>query len=199
MTNRLFFLLIAFFLSYFSVAQEFDRSLMYKIGIGPGIEGNIGLIGLVFSNELSIDLSNRFSVNPSLTFFGTVRQWTMYDDGTPNNDHHSGFFTNITGQFDFIKTARNFNVGIGIGPSFEIGSSTFRTSGQFIDGRWTNFTYDVNHHKRMGYVTNLVFSWNHQKKISNSSLLVSMYSFDNYYGYFLMTTYRAGFRLKKSR
>lgn len=204
MINRKSFFLMAFCLcSTVAFTQAVEKNIVYNAGLGPGIEGNIGLIGLCVTNEFSFQLTNRIAFHPSLNYFGTLRQFSEDDGlgypGSPNADSHAGFFINAPIQFTLLKI-KSFALGVSGGPSLEIGTSSFNTSSQFDfdTGQWVNHTWEVEYHRRVGYLTSLVAAWPHKRNENrSSSIIVSVYSFDNYYGYFLMTTYRFGFLLNK--
>src|SRR5690606_41482918 len=51
-----------------------DAKLVYRLGLGPGIEGNMGLWGVNVVNELTWYITDRFSLNPSVTFFQSTGQ-----------------------------------------------------------------------------------------------------------------------------
>jgi hypothetical protein len=155
-------------------AQEKDSRLVYRIGGGPGIEGNIGKVALNFSNELSIFFHDRISINPSITYFVSVAD----TDGWPNtrekrseeeNEFSSSMFTDVKFQFDLIKTKNDFRLGVAAGPSFQLGGdATFRGYATNESNELVPLGYEVNKYRRLGYVTQLSFDWERsesQKKL----------------------------------
>ncbi|MBX2961841.1 MAG: hypothetical protein KF687_04960 [Cyclobacteriaceae bacterium] len=80
------------------LAQNEGKQVEYRIGLGPAIEGNVGLFAINFTNEISFNLNNRANLNASVTYFQSLgdleRSSVLYFNT------HSGFFTNLT--FSYI-------------------------------------------------------------------------------------------------
>lgn len=61
-----------------AIAQEGrQKELIYRIGAGPGIEGNAGFWTVNLMNELSYYPTPRFSINPSLTYLVSVADFDL--------------------------------------------------------------------------------------------------------------------------
>jgi hypothetical protein len=176
-------------------AQEKDSRLIYRIGGGPAIEGNFGKIALNFSNELSIFVHDRISINPSITFFVSVANtdgWpNARDKGSEeNNEFSSSMFTDVKFQFDLIKTKDDFKVGIAAGPSFQLGGDAmFRGYATNEFNELVAIGYEVNKYRRLGYVTQATFDWKDAKNRRNT-IGTSMSSFGGYWPYYLMVSYK---------
>ncbi len=194
MKKHLLFLLILLIVSKHTNAQS-DQKLVFRVGAGPGIEGNIGLLAVDFTNELSYFVTPRFSINPSINFFQSIRQLEKHE--VLDFDNSSGFFTNVTLQYDILKTRKDFRIGIAVGPSFQVGSSTYSVSASYDeDGNVIDIGYENENHVRLGYLTGITVGWKNKKQNRNSSISAAVYSFDRFYGYYLMTSYKMGFVLK---
>jgi hypothetical protein len=194
--KKLAFIFILFIISnhLFSQKKEGNYKLIYNVGMGPGIEGNFGLIGIVLEQELDYQIKNRIILSGSLLFFQSTGN---IEKGYPLKEEfnsHSGIFTNIEGTF-LMLNKQKLKLGVSIGPSFQIGSVTYNTS-TVDDGNTQTHYYEHFQHNRLGYSTGIMASWAHKNPNRQSSIKLRMYSFEGYYGYFLMTGYRLGFKIK---
>ncbi|MDO9550996.1 hypothetical protein [Rhodonellum sp.] len=175
--------------------------MIYRLGAGPSIEGNLGLFGANLMNEISYFVTPRFSINPSLTYFVSVEDAKLNGnnsskmDGENVNSFASSLFTDVRFQYDVIRTKKDLRVGVGFGPSFQLGGESvhggwwLNESGGY-DSRW-----NVKRHARLGYVTQVTFDWQGKNINRRNTLGVSMSSFDGYWPYYLMLNYRLGFKL----
>ncbi|HRJ31906.1 MAG TPA: hypothetical protein PLV21_18610 [Cyclobacteriaceae bacterium] len=195
---KAFIFFLFYSLSAFKIlAQNEGKQVEYRIGLGPAIEGNVGLFAVNFTNEISFNLNNRANLNASVTYFQSLgdleRSSVLYFNT------HSGFFTNLTFSYNLFKTNKGFYTTLEAGPSFQVGSSTYQVYAEYVNNQWI-YEYEIENHSRLGFVTSLALGWgNNRSNTKSSSILISIYSFDNYYGYFLMTTYRFGFLVKRQR
>jgi len=194
-------LIIAFLImvSQQLTAQEGPRKMLYTVGIGPAIEGNMGMWAINFSNDFSYHVNDRISINPNVTYFHTLA-----DFGAPSNerkefrqDYASGLFVNLKLQADILKTEKDFRIGIAAGPSFQMGGTSYHQGFTTDEDRNLISTgYRVEKHVRLGYSTQVVFDWKTPHPNSRTSAVISMSSFSGYWPYYLMATYRLGFQLK---
>lgn len=199
--NRFFlplFALLTFSLQTTGFSQE-NKNLIYNVGIGPAIDGNIGLFGINLSNELSFALGKKTSLNPSLTYYQSIKSFDNYDDPKFGQDNSSGLFTNVTFKYDVLKTKNDFRISLAIGPSFQIGSEN-STEGAVLRyddfGNNYEYLYSINKFARLGYTQQVIFDWKSKNENRRNSALVSMSSFNGYWPWYLMATYRIGFKLK---
>ena len=199
--NRFFlplFALLTFSLQTTGFSQE-NKNLIYNVGIGPAIDGNIGLFGINLSNELSFALGKKTSLNPSLTYYQSIKSFDNYDDPKFGQDNSSGLFTNVTFKYDVLKTKNDFRISLAIGPSFQIGSEN-STEGAVLRyddfGNYYVYLYSINKFARLGYTQQVIFDWKSKNENRRNSALVSMSSFNGYWPWYLMATYRIGFKLK---
>ncbi|MBB6325041.1 hypothetical protein FHS59_000656 [Algoriphagus iocasae] len=199
--NRFFlplFALLTFSLQTTGFSQE-NKNLIYNVGIGPAIDGNIGLFGINLSNELSFALGKKTSLNPSLTYYQSIKSFDNYDDPKFGQDNSSGLFTNVTFKYDVLKTKNDFRISLAIGPSFQIGSEN-STEGAVLRyddfGNYYEYLYSINKFARLGYTQQVIFDWKSKNENRRNSALVSMSSFNGYWPWYLMATYRIGFKLK---
>jgi hypothetical protein len=198
--NRIVFLIIFIVFSNFLFSQNYENSLVYNVGFGPGIEGNMGLYGFSVEQELDFHLKKRLMLSGSLNFFQTLGNienggW-VYDVSKFDVSHHTGLFTNLEAAF-LIISKEKVKIGATFGPSFQIGGGSYYT-GFLYDFENDHFThyYENFQHRRLGYSTGIMASWAHKNPNRQSSIKLRMYSFEGYYGYFLMTGYRLGFKIK---
>lgn len=194
------FTLIIFFLQSSAFAQANDK-LTYYVGIGPAIDGNIGLYGINVSNELSFGLGKRTSLNPSLTYYQSIKTVEDFKDTMFEDDNSSGLFTNVTIKYDVLKTKNDFRISLAFGPSFQIGSENVFSGGYFVEGingekDYYDTRYEIEKLIRLGYTQQITFDWKSQNENRRNSALVSMSSFGGYWPWYLMATYRMGFKLK---
>jgi hypothetical protein len=197
--KSVFFVLFAL-ATYFSNAQETEKKWMYSVGAGPAIEGNHGMWGLNFTNELSYYLTGRVSINPSLTYFHTLTPFETHSDLVmPNQeDYMSSLFTNVKLRIDLIKSSKDFRIGLAAGPSFQLGGSSSHkgyTTQEQNPETLISMGYEVEKHARLGYVTEVNFDWRNAKPNRRSSASISMSSFSGYWPYYLMANYKFGFQL----
>jgi len=195
------FALIPFFFQLSTFAQENDK-LTFYVGIGPAIDGNVGNYGLNFSNELMIPLGKRTSIDPSISFFQSISSFDKVqnpenpgDRNNFQNENSSGLFTNVTFKYEPIKTKQGFKVGLAFGPAFHLGSENGYQGGSFIDGIWSHY-FGVKKYHQLGFTQQVSVDWKIKKENLTNSATVSMSSFDGYWPWYLMATYRIGFKLK---
>lgn len=180
-------------------AQEIQRKMVYSLGAGPAIEGDIGMWAINISNDLSYYVNERISINPNLTYFHTIAEF-----GAPSNerqefrqDYASSLFAGIKLQADILKTEKDFKIGIAAGPSFQLGGTSYHQG--FTTDEDQNIIstgYRVEKHARLGYTTQVIFDWKAPNPNRRTSAAISMSSFSGYWPYYLMATYRLGFQLK---
>tara|TARA_R110002020_G_scaffold381231_1_gene592235 strand:+ start:403 stop:999 length:597 start_codon:yes stop_codon:yes gene_type:complete len=190
------FALTLFFSQSNSFAQEKNK-LTYYVGIGPAIDGNGGLIGINVNNELSFRLGKRTSLNPSLTYYQSIKYWDEED--IFKDDNSSGLFTNVTFKYDVLKTKNDFRVSLAFGPSFQIGSENGYGGSFLVYDVVENYyveTHNVERYIRLGYTQQIAFDWKSKNENRRNSAVLSMSSFDSYWPWYLMATYRMGFKLK---
>ena len=106
----------------------------------------------------------------------------------------------VTGGFaDIHKTKNDFRISLAIGPSFQIGSEN-STEGAVLRyddfGNYYEYLYSINKFARLGYTQQVIFDWKSKNENRRNSALVSMSSFNGYWPWYLMATYRIGFKLK---
>jgi hypothetical protein len=192
-----FILLASIFISGINAFAQSDDKLTYYVGVGPTIDGNGGLLGINVNNELSFKLGKRTSVNPSLTFYQSIKYWN--EDNSNKNDNSSGLFTNVTFKYDVLKTINDFRVSLAFGPSFQIGSENGYGGSYLVYddfGNYYNQIFNVKRYIRLGYTQQIAFDWKSKNENRRNSAVVSMSSFDGYWPWYLMATYRIGFKLK---
>ncbi len=186
-----------------AIAQEGrQKELIYRIGAGPGIEGNAGLWTINLMNELSYYATPRFSINPSFTFMASVedfdlsgRYWKPMMNGDNTETFVASLFTDVRFQYDIIKTKKDFRLGIGFGPSFQYGGDGFHGGWGLNEfGNYSSF-WLVERHARLGYVTQVTFDWQGKNLNRRNTLGISMSSFEGYWPYYLNVNYRIGFKL----
>jgi hypothetical protein len=165
------------------------------VGFGPVIDGNIGLWGLNFNNELSFKTGKRSFINPSLTFYQSISSFDNFEDPNLQKDNSSGLFMNTTFRYDLIKTAKNFKIALAIGPSFQLGSENTLSSVFYAENQAPDYRYQIESFKRIGITHQIIFDWPSKNENRKNSALISMSSFEGYWPWYLMATYRIGFHL----
>ena len=188
---------VSLFFLHSNVFSQNKDKLTYYVGIGPALDGNGGLIGINVNNELSFRLGKRTSLNPSLTYYQSIGYLTM--DEEFRNDNSSGLFTNLTFKYDVLKTRNDFRASLAFGPSFQIGSENGYGGSFLVYDVVENYyveTHNVERYIRLGYTQQIAFDWKSKNKNRRNSAVVSMSSFGGYWPWYLMATYRLGFKLK---
>jgi hypothetical protein len=190
-----------FWISSISLGQESENShnLTYKIGTGVLVEGNWGFYGFNVINELSFKVRDRFSINPSLTYYQSIINsdfnYTFPED---REEFVSGIFTDVRFQYDIIRTKKDFRIGLALGPSFQFGSEAIHR-GYHLNAEEPrveeSLGFTVESHRRLGYVSQVTFDWQPANPNRRNTIGVSMSSFDGYWPYYLLVTYRLGFKL----
>ena len=192
----LFLAIIPCFFHSNAFAQETNK-LTYYFGAGPTIDGNGGLLGVNVNNELNFRLGKRTSLNPSLTFYQSIGYLNAREK--LRNDNSSGLFTNVTFKYDVFKTKNDFRVSLAFGPSFQIGSENGYGGSYLVYDDVEDYYAEKHYVKRyirLGYTQQVVFDWKSKNENRRNSAVLSMSSFDGYWPWYLMATYRLGFRLK---
>lgn len=184
-----------FFTAKNSFAQQKDK-LTYFVGFGPAIDGNIGLWGLNFNNELSFKIGKRGSINPSLTFYQSMDSFDKFGNPNLHKDNSSGLFTNATIRYNLLQTAKNFKIAFAIGPSFQLGSENTLSNVFYNGNEITDYRYQIEKFSRIGITQQIIFDWASKNENRVNSAMISMTSFEGYWPWYLMATYRIGFNLK---
>lgn len=178
-----------------SFAQQNDK-LIYFVGVGPAIDGNIGMWGVNFSNELSFKVGKRGSINPSLTFYQSITEFGSSAGSNSSDDNSSGIFTNATIRYNLLKTKKDFRISLAIGPSFQLGSENTLSSANFNQDGVPDYRYRIEKFNRLGITQQITFDWAAKNDNRANSAMISMTSFEGYWPWYLMATYRIGFKLK---
>ncbi|WP_291785231.1 hypothetical protein [Cecembia sp.] len=184
-------------------AQEDKKELIYRVGVGPVIDGDIGMFGINIMNELTFRMTDRFSINPSLTYYSSLgyiesRQFFSENPDFQDQSFSSSLFTDVRFQYDVIRTNKGFRLGLAAGPSFQLGGHTYYSGAWVNDviGSFNPSGYATERFKRLGYVTQVTFDWKTANPNRRNTIAVSMSSFDNYWPYYLMVNYRLGFKIR---
>lgn len=196
MKNITIFPFLLFFVLQ-SNAQEIHRRSVYHLGAGPAVEGDLGMWAIHFTNQFSFFLNNSVSLNPSLSYFSSVGdiETLHMEEKEFRQNYASSLFVNLKIQVDVLRTAKDF--GIAAGPTFQLGGTSYhRGFTMDVDNIMVSMGYEVEKHRRLGYVTELIFDWSNVNPNKRGSAAVTMSSFSGYWPYYLMASYRLGFQLK---
>jgi hypothetical protein len=190
------------FLSINSFGQEEKgKERIIRFGGGPAIEGNWGYWAFNLVNEFSLYTGERFSINPSITYFFSVAEFGGKSINRPreiqaniDNEHMASIFSDLRFQYDLINTPNGFRVGFAFGPSFQLGGEAMHRG--YLTNEFGEFEsiWAIDRFSRLGYVTQITFDWKGKGKIENR-IGLSMSSFDGYWPYYLMVNYRIGLHL----
>ncbi len=191
-----FILIATIFITGTNALAQQDDKLTYFVGVGPTIDGNIGLWGLNFSNELSFKVGKRGSINPSLTFYQSITPFDSDEDPNLNKDNSSGIFTNATIGYNLLKTKKDFKISVAIGPSFQLGSENSLGGIYYDENDVPDYRYQIEKYNRLGITQQITFDWAAKNENRVNSAMISMTSFEGYWPWYLMATYRIGFKLK---
>lgn len=201
--QKLIILIIVYFglTCYLTAQVSKDTRSYYKIGSGLGVEGNYGLWTLNLTHEFSYYASQRFSINPAMTYLVSIADfdlrgnyWKPELNGDNLNGFVSTFFTDLKFKYDIIKTTDDFRIGIGFGPSFQIGGEALHGGWVMNESNEYESNWYIERHKRLGYATEVTFDWLGRSNRKNT-IAISMHSFEGYWPYYLMVNYKFGFPL----
>ena len=196
MKKTVLFLIAFVFLFGQNLFAQTDDKLTYFVGVGPAIDGNIGMWGINFSNELSFKVGKRGSINPSLTFYHSIGSFDNYEDSHRNEDNSSGLFTSATIGYNLLKTKNDFKISVAIGPSFQLGSENALAGIYYDENDVPDYRYQIEKYNRLGITQQITFDWATKNENRVNSAMISMTSFEGYWPWYLMATYRIGFKLK---
>lgn len=111
----------------------------YSVGLGYGYNSNAGNDGIVFSNDYKYYLTNRFALNPGISFFQSINLFANLDN--TGYKSHSGLLLNFS--LDYVLLQRDdFSLALNVGPSFEIGDDTFTSMRSFSNGVLTGEQFE---------------------------------------------------------
>lgn len=196
MKNFTIILFVTIFISVTNSLAQQDDKLTYFVGVGPAIDGNIGMWGVNFSNEFSFKVGKRGSINPSLTFYQSITEFGSSASSNSSDDNSSGIFTNATIRYNLLKTKKDFRISLAIGPSFQLGSENLFGGAFYDENGIPDYRYRIEKFNRLGITQQITFDWAAKNENRANSAMVSMTSFEGYWPWYLMATYRIGFKLK---
>jgi hypothetical protein len=197
-TLTIFILLL---ISATSFAQQLEKSsnMTYRVGTGVLVEGNWGFYGLNVINELSFKVRDRFSINPSLTYYQSIINSNFsYTFPEDREEFVSGIFTDVRFQYDIIRTKKDFRLGLAFGPSYQLGGEVIHLGYRLSNEEprvQESSGFEITRHRRLGYVTQVTFDWQPANPNRRNTIGVSMSSFEGYWPYYLLVNYRLGFKL----
>jgi len=198
-TNSL--LLIIFLLSLLSASSfaQVRPKLQYAVGAGASYDGNIGLWGVNFSNELNVSLGKRTSISTNLTFYqslGSTRAQTL-PQGEYGKDQSSGIFITPALKYDIIQRESGFKLALAMGPSLQLGGDAYATNINFSNANETNFVYFGNKYQRVGLMTELEAEWKSKNPNIRNAMSISAYGTHYYIPWYINATYKVRFNLGK--
>jgi hypothetical protein len=141
-------------------------------------------------------VGKRGSINPSLTFYQSISSFDKFEDPNRNQDNSSGMFTNATIGYNLLKTKNDFKISVTIGPSFQLGSQNTLGSIYYDENEVPDYRYQIEKYNRLGITQQITFDWASKNENRENSAMISMTSFEGYWPWYLMATYRIGFKLK---
>lgn len=182
-------ILVMLFITSSTYGQKSSiRKDKYSVGIGYGLNRNMGNDGVVFSNDYKYYLSNRLAINPALTFFQSINMFHDFEDGYQS---HSGLVLSFSLDYT-IYNKNDFNIALNLGPSFEIGDQSYSWLRTYTDGVLTEDRIKNERLFAPGVVGNIEFSWDENEKFTKSISIVC----NNQYGTILNSlgiVYKIGF------
>ena len=198
-TNQLFHLLLLFTLVQTATFAQDRPKLQYSVGAGGTYDGNIGLWGVNFSNEINLKLGKRTSFNTNLTFYqslGSTRGQSVFP-GAYDNDQSSGIFITPTLKYDLIQRESGFKVALAMGPSLQLGGDAYVFNTNFANPNEPNYAYFGNKYRRVGLMTELEAEWKTKNPNIRNAASISAYGADLYFPWYINVTYKVKFNLGK--
>ncbi len=184
----LLFILFASIVNGFS-QNDFHRKV-YSVGLGLGNENNISNFGMYFTNDFKYYALDRLAVNPRISFFQSlgVNNYKYYGYRS-----QSGVFFDLGASFSIIKYSYS-EVSISTGPSFQIGSETYRSLAVYDEKfEVTEERFSNKYFHRLGLYLDLDLTLNDGDKLEQSIGIKS--SFFGIYPEYLGIVYKIGFKL----
>jgi len=183
--------LLLFLFSYSSFSQETTpKEKIYSFGLGVGNENDVGNFGAYVTNDLKIYLSKRFGINPRLNYFHSLG---LYNKETNGFSSYSALFIECGVYYSLVKNQK-IEISINAGPSMMLGNMTYADMWQYDEnGKVINQRFDNEYIRKMGYYTDLEFSWSKRKKLVNTIAikLNGLYIYPEFIG----IVYKLGFKL----
>ena len=198
-TNQLFLLILLFTLVQTATFAQDRPKLQYSVGPGGTHDGNIGLWGVNFSNEINLKLGKRTSFNTNLTFYqslGSTRGQSVFP-GAYDNDQSSGIFITPTLKYDLIQRESGFKVALAMGPSLQLGGDAYVFNTNFANPNEPNYAYFGNKYRRVGLMTELEAEWKTKNPNIRNAASISAYGADLYFPWYINVTYKVKFNLGK--
>ncbi len=198
-TNQLF--LIIFLLSSIPLISfgQVKPKLHYSVGAGGSYDGNVGLWGVNFSNELNVSLGKRTSFNTNLTFYQSLG--STRDQRLPENDFRtdqsSGIFITPALKYDIIQRESGFKLALSMGPSLQLGGDASAFNTNFTNPEQPNYVYFGNKYRRIGLMTELEAEWKSKNPNIRNAVSISAYGADLYFPWYISVTYKVRFNLEK--
>jgi hypothetical protein len=174
MKTNLIFLLLTFLFAMNVNGQQPAKDKIYSIGIGFGNENNVSNYGILFTNDLKLELLNRFYLNPRVGFFQSTGSLEHADQFGYRS--HSGLFLDCGISYAFVKK-QNFEITLNAGPSYEIGSETFLRSASIHNDEFINVVYENNQLSRLGAYADIEFSWMIKNVVNTIGIKTNAYGF----------------------
>lgn len=196
-TNQLLLAILFFTMVHAASFGQVRPKLQYTVGTGGSYDGNIGLWGVNFSNELNVSLGKRTSFNTNLTFYqslGSTRSQTI-----PQNefgkDQSSGIFITPSLKYDIIQRESGFKLALSMGPSLQLGGDAYASNINFSNPNEPNFVYFGNKYRRIGLMTELEAEWKSKNPNIRNAASISAYGADLYFPWYINVTYKVRFNL----
>lgn len=190
MIKRLLLILILFTSVSSGFSQNDFHRKIYSVGIGLGNENNISNFGMYFTNDFRYYALDWLAVNPRISFFQSLglNNYQFYGYRS-----QSGVFFELGASFSIIKYSYS-EVSINVGPSFQIGSETYRSI--VVYDEYFNAAEEIfsnKYFRRLGFYLDLDLTFNDGDKLEQSIGIKS--SFFGIYPEYLGLVYKIGFKL----
>ncbi len=169
-----------------SYSQDKADNILYSVGIGFGNENNVSNYGIFFTNDIKIEIAERLSLNPRVSFFQSLG--SIESEGYRS---HSGIFLE-TGLSYSIKKNGKVELSVNAGPSLEIGDETYSSLRRYEDGVLVEERFGNNMLKQFGFYGDFEISWKRDRCLKTIGLRTNYYGI---YPEFLGIVYKIGFNL----
>lgn len=197
--TRLFLIILSLTIIQVSAFAQVRPKLQYSVGAGVSYDGNIGLWGVNFSNELNVSLGKRTSFNTNLTFYqslGSTRGSSILPRAF-DSDQSSGIFITPSLKYDIIQRESGFKLALAMGPSLQLGGDAYAFNTNFSNPNEPNFVYFGNKYKRIGLMAELEAEWKSKNPNIRKAASISAYGADLYFPWYINLTYKVRFNLGK--
>ncbi|UJP66458.1 hypothetical protein [Mongoliitalea daihaiensis] len=201
--KKVYYLLLFFLIIQVQLKAQNGNSWLgidYRVGAGALVEGSWGMFGVNFTNEFELEFFRTVTLGTSLTYYKSIINSDLdYTFPEDKDEFLSGVFADFKAGVNVWRTQKGLRVHVAYGPSYQRGRENIH-SGYYYSWeleREVSSGFYEDEFNRWGTVTQVMVEWPWKSRDDRkNSISAAMHSFDNYWPYYLLLTYRLAFSLK---